>query len=30
MPGVWSGWFLIIRSPGSEAALERKEAERAG
>lgn len=30
IPGVWSGWFLMIRAPGREAAVERKEAERAG
>jgi hypothetical protein len=30
IPGVWSGWFLMIRSPGNEAAVQRKEAERAG
>jgi hypothetical protein len=29
IPGVWSGWFLMIRSPGREAAVERKATERA-
>ena len=30
IPGAWSGWFLMIRAPGKEAAVERTEAERAG
>jgi hypothetical protein len=30
IPGSWSGWFLMIRSPGGEAAVERKATERAG
>jgi hypothetical protein len=30
IPGAWSGWFLMIRPPGSEAAVERKATERAG
>lgn len=29
IPGVWSGTFLMIRSPGREASVERKTAERA-
>ena len=30
IPGVWSGWFLMIRSPGREAAVARKVTARAG
>ena len=30
LPGVWSGWFLMIRSPGREAAVARKVTARAG